>query len=262
MTRTLTALPRMLTACALMLLLAVPGFAEIIQVQNPGALPVVDKAGLLTQEQVSQLSVELRTLADTDGTQVVVLTVPTTGDEDIFSFSQRIATDWGIGQKENDNGVLMVVASQDRKVRIHVGYGLEGRLTDALSKRIIEREILPEFRKGNWYGGISKGVTAIIQSVRGEYKAPPAKSQRGGYGWIGTLLMFIFIVFMLSGGRGGRGGCGPLGWILLPALMNMGGHSRHSGWSSGGGWSGGGGGFGGGGFGGGGFGGGGASGGW
>lgn len=256
-------LPARALAVVALLLIVIPGFAEIVKVQNPQALPVVDNAGLLTQAQVSRLNVELRTLADTDGTQVVVLTVPTTGDEDIFTFAQRTATEWGIGQEENDNGVLMVVASQDRKVRIQVGYGLEGRLTDALSKRIIEREILPEFRKGNWNSGISNGVRAIIQAVRGEYKAPPAKRQgEGGYGWIGTLLLFIFIVFVLSGGRGGRGGCGPVGWILLPALMSSMGGNRHGSWSSGSGWGGGGGGGFGGGFGGGGFGGGGASGGW
>lgn len=248
------------------LALVICAVAAPIVVKNPGALPVLDNAHILTAEQISSLNVRLRTLADTDGTQVAVLTVPTTGEEDIFTFAQRTATDWGIGQSKNGNGALLVVAKDDRHVRIQVGYGLEGSLTDALSKRIIEQEITPEFKKGDYYAGISKGVDSIIAAVRGEYKAPSARKQssRGGSGLL-FFLIFLFYMFIIwKGGRGGRGGPGGgmrrrgPGLILMPDVWTTGGRSS-GGWSSGGG--GGGGGFGGG-FGGGGFGGGGASGSW
>jgi len=245
--------------------------ADTIKVKNPGALPVLDNAHILTQAQISDLNVRLRTLADTDGTQVVVLTVPTTGDEDIFTFAQRTATEWGIGQKKNSNGVLFTVAVKDRKTNIHVGYGLEGWLTDALSKRIIETDVLPRFKEGNYYAGISKGVDDIIAAVKGEYKAPPPRKDDGG-GWIEMLVVlgiFVLIVYMANRGGGGRGGGGGggrgrRGGLLAPLIWTTGGGSL-GGWGAGGGSSGGGpgggGGFGGG-FGGGGFGGGGASGGW
>lgn len=239
--------------------------AAIVQVKNPQALPVIDNAHVLTKEQYDKLSVDLRTLEDIDGTQVVVLTLPTTGDEDIFTFAQRIFTEWGIGQKKENNGALFVIAINDRKMRIHTGYGLEGALTDALSKRIISLEVTPEFKAGNYGAGIMKGTEAIIAAVKGEYTSPPepAQNQGGGISAVVVTLIILFILFMNfrnRGGRGGRGGGGGMP-IFLPDVWTTGGHSG-GGWSSsGGGFGGGGGGFGGG-FGGGSSGGGGASGSW
>ncbi len=235
--------------------------AEIVRIANPQALPVIDKASLLTGDQITSLSSRIKALAATDGVQVVVLTVPTTGDEDIFTFSQRTATEWGIGQKKENSGVLFTIASGDRKSRIPVGYGLEGLLTDALSKRILTTEVTPAFRTGNYYAGISKGVDSIIAVVKGEYKAPK-KEQSGSGGdvlfWIIIFgLVVIFVNGIKRGGRGGKGGGGGGGGlataILLSNIWSTGGH-RSGGWGHSGGDSGGGfgGGFGGGGFGGGG----------
>lgn len=244
----------------LLLVVVTSAVGAPLVIKNPQALPVIDNAKVLSQDQISSLSIRLRTLADTDGTQVAVLTVPTTGEEDIFTFAQRTATEWGIGQKKESNGALLVVAVKDRKVRIQVGYGLEGRLTDALSKRIIEAEILPEFRKNDYPAGISRGVDAIIAAVRGEYKAPQAASE-GKADWPFTVFIILFVLFILWSSRGG-GGRGPGGrrrrgpFVVLPDVWSTGG--GRSGWSSGGGSGGG---FGGG-FGGGSFGGGGASGNW
>ena len=200
----------------------------------------------------------------------VVLTVPTTGDEDIFTFAQRTFTEWGIGQKKDNNGGLFVVAIQDRKMRIHTGYGLEGGLTDALSKPIIETIVAPKFRAGDYYGGISDGVDAIIAAVKGEYAAPPEAS--GGSDTMFYIIIIIFILFFLwsvwqANSRGGGGGgrsyrrsSSP--GVMLPNIWTTGGGSSSGGWGHSGGDGGGGfGGFGGG-FGGGSSGGGGASGSW
>ncbi len=231
----------------------------IVRVENPSALPVIDKADLLTPDQETSLSARIKSLAATDGVQVAVLTVPTTGDEDIFTFSQRTATEWGIGQKKENSGVLFTIASVDRKSRIQVGYGLEGRLTDALSKRILELNVTPSFRKGDYAAGISNGVDSIIAAVKGEYKAPPPEKTGSGGDVLFWLIIFGLVVMFVNGlrgggrgGKGGRGGGGLANALLLSNIWTTGGHNS-GGWGSSGGDSGGfGGGFGGGGFGGGG----------
>ncbi|MHB1870268.1 MAG: TPM domain-containing protein [Steroidobacteraceae bacterium] len=215
--------------------------------------PVVDDAHLLPQGVFDQLSQKLATYARTTGTQLVVVTLPTLNGYPIDLYGYQLGRHWGIGQKGKDNGVLLLVDVGEKQVRIDVGYGLEGTLTDAQSFLIIHNVIAPRFKKGQYASGVEAGAEAIL-AVLGERHVALEKQrvqERNGTG----VLMLLILLFALSpllraifgrGGRGGPGGPGSgagwLGWLALGML-------------SGGGFGGGG--FGGGGFGGGGFGGGG-----
>ena len=212
---------------------------------------VVDEAGVLAPAQTQSLTQALAAAEQNTSNQLVVVTLPDLQGYDIADYGYQLGREWGIGSKENDNGVLLIVAPNDRKVRIEVGYGLEGVLTDALSSVIVQQEILPAFRQGQFYGGIQAGVTSIQAAIKGEYQGEQQPRQKVSSGKALLILcVMIVLTFLLSfgggGGRGGRRG----GLMFLPMGMGAGGF--------------GGGGFGGGGFGGGGggFGGGGASGGW
>ena len=205
---------------------------------------VVDNANLLTPAEEQQLTSLLAAHEQQTTNQVVVVTLPDLGGYTIEEYGYQLGRHWGIGQKGKDNGALLIVARQERSVRIEVGYGLEGVLTDALSSVIIQREIVPPFRAGQFGDGIVRGVQAILAVIAGEYQAPPQPASEQLPPIVPFLiLIFVFVILTLAGfGRGGRyrGGYGGGGF-------------------GGGGFGGGGGGFGGGG---GGFGGGGASGRW
>jgi len=130
---------------------------------------VNDMAGILSPDTVTRLESALAAFEASDSTQVVVLTVPSLEGDTIEGFSIKTAQKWGIGQKGKDNGALLVVSKGDREVRIEVGRGLEGSLTDALSGRIIDHVIVPEFKKGDFNAGVEQGVEKIMAAVRGEY---------------------------------------------------------------------------------------------
>ncbi|MGA9855404.1 MAG: TPM domain-containing protein [Gammaproteobacteria bacterium] len=226
--------------------------------------PVVDGAHLLPADVFNRLSQKLATYANSSGTQLVVVTVPTLNGYPIEYYGYQLGRHWGIGQKGKNNGALLIVDAGEKQVRIEVGYGLEGTLTDAQSFNIIHNIILPRFKQGDYAGGISAGADAILTVLGNQQQAVTQQQVRNRSGT--GVLMFIIILFALLPliatifGRGGRsgsgGGMGWLGWLALGMLsggMGRGGF--------------GGGGFGGGGFGGfsgggGSFGGGGASGGW
>jgi uncharacterized protein len=226
--------------------------------------PVVDEAHLLPADDFNQLSQKLFDYSRANGTQLVVATLPTLNGYPIDDYSYQLLRHWGIGQKGKNNGVLLVVDAGERQVRIEVGYGLEGTLTDAQSFLIIHNIITPHFRSGDYAGGITAGCDAIL-SVLGGKQLAAERQQVRERGNTGFLMFFVFIfVFlpllraMFSRGRyGGSGmGGGWLGWLLLGMLSGGGG--RGGGFGGGGG----GGGFGGFSGGGGSSGGGGASGGW
>lgn len=130
---------------------------------------VNDLAGILSPDTAKRLESALAAFEASDSTQVVVLTVPSLEGDTIEGFSIKTAQKWGIGQKGKDNGALLVVSKGDREVRIEVGRGLEGSLTDALSGRIIDHVIVPEFKKGDFNAGVEQGVEKIMAAVRGEY---------------------------------------------------------------------------------------------
>lgn len=137
---------------------------------------VNDLAGLLAAEQIAALDSKLEGLEKSDSTQVAVLIIPSLEGESLEDYSERVASSWRLGVRGRDNGALLLIAMKERKVRIEVGYGLEATLTDALCRRIIENEIIPSFRQGRFYEGIDAGIGAVIQAVRGVYRA----SDRGG----------------------------------------------------------------------------------
>lgn len=221
---------------------------------------VVDQAELLDAQTEARLTSMLAAHEQATSEQVVVVTVPNLQGRSIEDFGVQLGRAWGIGQQGEDNGALLIVARDERRIRIEVGYGLEGRLTDAQSSMIINGIIAPAFQQGDFSRGISEGAAAMVQVLGGDPlqsaamrpAMPMGAQEPGGLGILGFFLMLVAI-FLIGGGRGGRGGGRKA--LLLGALL--GGMGRGGGGFGGGGFGGGG--FGGGG---GGFGGGGASGGW
>jgi len=221
--------------------------AAAIDIPRPGGY-VNDRAGMLAPATVLKLESFLRDFERSDSTQIVVLTVPSLEGEPVEAYALQVAEAWGIGQKGKDNGALLLVAKEERKIRIEVGYGLEGRLTDLLSGRIVDREIAPRFKAGDFDGGVVAGVTAMAEAVRGEYQGTGRAAERkktGGFGWLFPFLFFgLPLLSRLTTPRSSyrhhrRGGF----WIGGPPF----GGGGFGGGFGGGGFSGGGGGFGGGG---------------
>jgi uncharacterized protein len=221
---------------------------------------VNDLAGVLLRQEADDLERKLVAYHDSTSTQIAIVTINTLGDNDISETALKILRDWGVGSKDKNNGLVILAAIEDRKVRIETGYGLEGAVPDAIANRIIDQLIVPNFREGHYYQGFDQAVNAIEKAAAGEYKAIPKKRRGAGGGSIFVLIIIAIILLSIINNRRGGGttisrrGWG--GWGGFP----MGG----GGWSGGGGggsWGGGsGGGFSG--FGGGSGGGGGASGSW
>jgi len=234
---------------------------------------VVDQTGTLSSGDIAELAGKLADLEKRKGSQIAVLIVPTTDGEPIEQFSLRVAEAWKIGRKKIDDGALLVVAKNDRRLRIEVGYGLEGALTDVTSKRIIDEDITPKFKEGDFAGGISAGIGRLIGLVNGEKLPEPApphwQSPMLGH-YIDPFNPFVLaFVFLVSGalramlgrlvGSAATGGLvGFLAWLFLGSLgaalvigglaflfaafidlfPSGGGRSTGGSWSSGG-WSGG-----------------------
>lgn len=223
--------------------------------------PVVDVAGVLSRSDHAKISASLLQFQRVHGPQLQVLVVPSLEGESIEGYSIQVVDKWKLGAEGVDNGVLLLVATGDRKVRIEVGRGLEGDLTDALAGRIIRAGIIPFFKRGQIGAGVLVGLNMIAESLGGKLEGAPEprmrQARRGGGLNLGYLLFLaIFLIGPRLLGRRRRGGFGTglLGGILLGSALSGGGRS---GFGGGGGFGGG---FGGGG--GGGFSGGGASGGW
>ena len=220
--------------CSLLLILAFATEATPLDVPHLEAR-VTDLAGLLTTEQSAALETKLRDLETRDSTQVAVLIIPSLEGEPLEDYSIRVATAWRLGQKGRDNGALLLVAMKERILRIEVGYGLEATLTDARSRQIIQNEILPHFRQGDYYEGIEAGVSAIIGVVRGVYqptardaRRPSRSAARKPFDWL--IMLLIPGLWLLSstgvwgGGLLGAGAGAYLGYLvagasLLPLLV-------------------------------------------
>jgi uncharacterized protein len=250
----------------ILLFISVHAFGQIDKyVPDPPSPPrlVNDYTNTLTVEQVHALENKLVAYDDSTSSQVAVVIIPTTGDYPIEDVAIAILRKWGVGGKEKSNGIVILVAKEDRDVRIEIGYGLEGAIPDMIAASIIDHQVLPNFREGNYYRGLDQGTDAIIEAAAGEYQAPANYGSRKSKGLsIGTIIFIVIILMIIFGSAGGRGGGGYVsrrgyrGWWLPTGGFSGGGWS-----GGGGGWSGGGGGgFGG--FGGGSGGGGGASGSW
>jgi len=237
---------------------------------------VVDEAGILTPAFKTEISAQLAAHEQSTTNQIVVVTLTSLQGYDIADFANQLFRHWGIGQKGRNNGVLLIVVPNERKLRIEVGYGLEGALTDAESHSIIERAIKPPFRQGNYEQGIRAGVGAVLAAIEGEYQAtPPVTATGDETSIIGPLVAGLFLFQWIIGhatrrtstgsraliAAGAGAGSGLIVWffigilglavviavvVFLVMLMAGGrlgrGGSGYGNWGSGGGWSGGGGG--------------------
>ncbi len=250
---------KLTTVVLLFLVLVAFGQKDRFPAAKKGDFPVNDFAEIFNASEQQQLNQKLTAYADTTSTQIVVVTVKTLNDEDPALYGAELAQDWGVGQKGKENGLIMLIAVEDRDMTIQNGYGLEEKLTDLNTKLIIDNYITPQFKSGNYYEGVNAGTDQIFKLLNGTFEGKPNRtSGKDRLPFLPFILIIaIFVIFMArrrgGGGNGGyRGGGGY--WI-----GGMGGNSFGGGGSSGG--FGGGGGFSGG-FGGGSFGGGGASGSW
>lgn len=230
---------------------------------------IVDLAHILPADLAASLSSELAMHEQRTGNQVVLLTIPSLEGESLEEFSHRVATTWKLGQKGRDNGVLFLIVTGERRIRIEVGYGLEGKLTDAQTSRIIRREIVPRFRGGDYAGGVAEGLRAVMGTIEGTYSAETSPSDQ--VDWPGTLFLgaasgavigglfgihwllrgaglggLISFLMGLSGGlliAAAAGVLGFIGALFVSALLRIAGQDirgrrRHgwsdSGWSTGG----------------------------
>jgi uncharacterized membrane protein YgcG len=166
---------RWLTALLGWLAVAIAPAAEGLAPIPPLTARVTDLTGTLDATQRAQLENRLAALEREKGAQLVIVLVPSVQPESIEAYGIRLAEAWRIGRQGVDDGVIILVAKNDRAVRIEVGYGLESAIPDALAKRIIEERIVPRFREGDFYGGLSAGVDALARLIRGETLLPPAK---------------------------------------------------------------------------------------
>lgn len=161
---------------------------------------VTDQTATLSSEQKATLEQTLQAFEKLKGSQIAVLIVPSTEPETIEQYALRVAEQWKLGRTKVDDGALLVVAKNDRTLRIEVGYGLEGALNDATSKRIISEVIVPRFREGDFYGGISAGVERMIRVIDGEPLPEPKENPAGG---IGDIQRYAPVIFLLALGLGG-----------------------------------------------------------
>jgi uncharacterized protein len=226
---------------------------------------VTDNAGILSPEQKAALEQKLVAFDDSTSNQIAVVIIPSLEDYPIEDYATKLFREWGIGNKKTNNGILLLIAASDKKIRIEVGYGLEGAIPDITAINIIDNDLKPAFRTGNYYEGIDLATDDILKAAAGEYKVKRVKKSTGKGNGSGLFLIILIVIFIvLRSGRGGggsnigRGGVSNFAEGMLLGSLLGGGFGGGSRGDSGG--FGGGGDFGG--FGGGSSGGGGASGGW
>ena len=218
---------------SLVALLICWAFAALADVAVPPLTGrVVDQTGTLSASDVASLSQTLQDFETKKGSQIAVLIVPTTAPETIEQYSIRVADAWKVGRKKIDDGAILLVAKNDHKLRIEVGYGLEGALTDVTSKRIIDEYIVPKFKTGDFVGGIWLGVDRIIKVIDGEPLPPPQPQQDYGSSanfqeLFNPFLIFgIFVAGAVLRGLFGRlfgsvatgGVAGALVWMLVGSI--------------------------------------------
>lgn len=220
---------RAVWALLLLLGLALAARAQDIPARPDPPRLVNDFAHVMQPQEVEVLERKLVAYDDSTGSQIAIVTVPSLGGSDIFDYAQKLYQAWGIGRKGKDNGVLILVAVQEHKVRTHTGYGLEGAIPDALTKRIGDNTFAPAFKQNQYYAGLDRGTDQLIALAKGEYKADPAdarprgrrsrdSSGSGAFFWI--IIGVLVLVFLLrSRGGGGRGGRGGLGGGFMPPII-------------------------------------------
>lgn len=188
---------------------------------------VNDYAGMLSPAVAGELEQRLADFEASDSTQIAVLTIPALADESLEGYSIKVVENWQLGQHGVDNGILLLIVKGDRKIRIEVGRGLEGRLTDLVSGRIIRGEITPKLQTGDLDGGVSAGVTALMEVVRGEYKAAPRDLRQGKKSAPPAITLLLFAalaaVFLgalskILGGVAGAVGLSMVALLSFPGL--------------------------------------------
>lgn len=255
---------RMLCAmlAAAWLLAALPAGAQSLRFPELSGR-VVDAANILPTPARERLETRLRAHEDKTSDQVVVATVPSLQETSIEDFANQLFRHWKLGQQKTNNGVLVLVAPAERKVRIEVGYGLEGSLTDAVAQMIIQAAVAPKFKTGDYGGGVEAGVEAIVATLQGDgewqERVKLRNAQNDGYDPMTLVLLVVIIIIVINiiaarshgGGGGGRGGLHRRRggeWVVIPSSngwgggFSGGGSSGDSGGFSGGGGSSGGGG--------------------
>ena len=208
----------MAVVCALFLLLT-PAvvFAQLAVPQL--SAHVIDTTGTLDSTQVQQLEQKLTAFEQAHGSQVVVLMVPTTQPEEIAAYANRVASTWKIGRKEVGDGLLLIVAKEDHRVRIEVARTLEGAIPDLMARRVIDQAITPLFKQGDFAGGLDAGVTQIMTLIKGETLPLPAaeKTNAKGFEWM-DLAIFMFIAVPVVGGVARRILGNPLGSLATAGV--------------------------------------------
>jgi uncharacterized protein len=206
-----------------------------------------DDAGVVSASEARRLDEKLRQLDEETSTQIVVAVFPKLPSPSLEDFTVRTAEAWRVGRRELDNGAIFFVFVEDRAMRIEVGYGLEGALPDALARRILDNEVVPRFRDGDWAGGLEAGIDAIVAAVRGEYTAPTSDDKPEGPSLAAVLivvaLVILFLLLVRFGTPSGPGRTyGGRGRRRDSSHWGRGHWGGGATWGSGGGWGGGGGG--------------------
>lgn len=186
--------------------------------QNDEDRYVYDRIDMLSQYQKNSLVDKLKNYEDTTSTQIVIAIISTTNGEDISLLGAKWGTQWGVGQEKEDNGIFIILARDDRTIDINTGYGIEYRMTDLMTERIINRVIIPEFKKGDYYKGLNKGTDAIFQALNGEFVAQEEDTFPSDWGISRSALIFaiLYIIFLVviayksKGGGGTYYGTGPI----------------------------------------------------
>jgi len=188
--------------CLLVLALALIGFSAPVLASTPIpplTSPVVDLTGTLDAAQIAQLDRQARELHQRKGSQLQILIVPSTHPEDIADYAQRVFDQWKIGRADADDGLLLVVAKDDRRVRIHTGYGLEGAIPDITAARVIQEYLVPKFRAGDFAGGIVDGSAVLVKLIDGEPLPEPMVAPEQGENF-GRWFVALFMALVVSTG--------------------------------------------------------------
>lgn len=195
-------LSRLVSLAACVALFSAPFAFAYVNPGNPTGF-VNDFAGILSTEEQSSLEQTLQNNKNETGNEIVVVTVENLGGDTVENFAEKLFQEWGIGEEGRDNGALLLVALEDRAMRIEVGYGLEGALTDSIAGKIIRNDITPQFREGNYYEGIAKAVDQMVAVTKGEEYAEPQKTTElfnaiASWGmpvWVGII---FFVQWLMS----------------------------------------------------------------
>lgn len=217
---------------------------DIPQKPNPPRFVNDLVGGLLSQGEIDQLERKLKAYNDSTSTQVAIVIVKSVQPYDISEYAIKLGREWGIGQKGKNNGVVFLWAPGDRKIFIATGYGVEGGLTDAYSKRIIEQVVKPNFKQLKYYQGLDEATNSIFKYLSGEFEAEPTEEGDLGdaiFAIIFFIIIVLIILYVIGKISGGKGGGNRGGGMFVPYTTYTGWGSSSGGWSGGGGSSGGGG---------------------